>query len=200
MRSRKLKSALWAATAVPPSFSTSLRNYRRNKTLFPNTMSTGIKDTSTLSHILTPTPRAGSCSAAQFSKQVSASRSYAGWLTVCSHRAEWPEHFMCKPVLVWLASDVMKKSWQAESSHGRCAPTLPTPGAKPPTQMRAQATGRGDKTHQVSQPFWTLPSLFCHRCEIPSRQTDVVIDSDSSRHLFRGSVGVKPLVNRRSRC
>lgn len=68
-------------------------------------------------------------SAAQFSKQVNASRSYAGWLTVCSHRAEWPEHFMCKPVLVWLVSDVMKRSWQADSSHSRCSLTLPGPRA-----------------------------------------------------------------------
>lgn len=172
-------SAVWTLAALPPSLSLHWETTRRNKTAFPNAEREGIKDTDRILYTLTPTPSAGEvCSTVQFSKQVSASRSYAGWLTVCSHRAEWPEHFMCKPALLWLLSDVMKRSWQAESSHSRCSPTLPGPGANAPTQMPAHATGRGDKTHQVTLPFRMVPTLSCHRCEMPSRQTLTVTESD----------------------
>lgn len=92
--------------------------------------------------------------AAQFSKQVSASRSEAGWLTVCSHRAEWPEHFMCKPALVWLVSDVMKRSWQAESSHSRCSPTLPGPGAN---AFSAKACSGNRKSRQNTSGNFAFP-------------------------------------------
>lgn len=117
-------------------------------------------------------------SSAQFSRQVSASRSCSVWLTVCSYRGEWPEHFMCKPVLVWLISDVMKRSWREESSHSRCSPTLPSPAASAPMQTPAQATGRGDKTHQVTLPLWMVPSLSHHRCKAASIQTSMVTGSD----------------------
>lgn len=100
---------------------------------------------------------------------------------------------MCKPALVWLVSDVMKRSWQAESSHSRCSPTLPAPGANAPTQMPAQATGRGDKTHQVTLPFWMVPTFSCHRCEMPSCQTLMVTDGD--RHLFQGTTCAVELSN-----
>lgn len=137
-------------------------------------------------YTLTPTPSAGEvCSTTQLSKQVSASRSYAGWLTVCSHRAEWPEHFMCKPVLVWLVSDVMKRSWQAKSSHSRCSQTVPGPKANAPAQMPAQATRRSDKTHQVTLPFWMVPTLYCHRCKMPSCQILIVTEND----MFLSAVG-----------
>ena len=131
------------------------------------------------SYILTPTSNAREvCMTVQFSKQVSASRSWTGWLTVCSRRAEWPEHFMCKPAVVWLISYVMKKSWQPDSSYSNCSPTLPGPQANAPIQMPAQATGRSDKTHQITLPFWMVPTLYCHRCMIPSHQMLIVIGKD----------------------
>lgn len=118
----------------------------------------------------------------EFSSRVRASRFRGGWLTVCSHRAEWPEHFMCEAALVWLFSEVMRSSWLAESSHSRCSLTLPCPRANAQMQMSAQATGRGDKTHQVTLPFRTVNTLHCHRCVIPPHQTVIVIRCDR-QHL-----------------
>lgn len=72
--------------------------------------------------------------------------------------------------------------WQAESSHSRCSLTLPRPQANAQMQMFAQATGRGDKTHQVTLPFRTVNTLLCHRCVIPSYQMIIVIQCDR-QHL-----------------
>lgn len=86
--------------------------------------------------------------------------------------------------LAWLVSQVMRRSWQAESSHSRCSLTLPNPPpqANAQMQMSAQATGRGDKTHQVTLPFRTVNTLPCHTCVIPSHQMIRVIGCDR-QHL-----------------
>lgn len=119
------------------------------------------------------------CTAAQFSKQVSASRSCAGWLTVCSHGGEWPEHFTSKPPLVWLLSDVMQRSWQREEQPQQMHSDTPrSPEANAPTQIPAWASGRGDKTHQVTFPLRMVPALSCHRRWMPPRQALMVIRSD----------------------
>lgn len=89
---------------------------------------------------------------------------------------------MCEAALAWLFSEAMRRSWQAESSHSRCSLTLPSPQANAQMQMSAQATGRGDKTHQVTLPFRTVNTLPCHTCVIPSHQMIIVIECDK-QHL-----------------
>lgn len=95
----------------------------------------------------------------------------------------------CAAPLRWavrseLQGSAVGKSWQAESSHSRCSLTLPSPRANAQMQMSAQATGRGDKTHQVTLPFRTVNTLPCHRCVIPSHQMIIVIECDR-QHLCR---------------
>lgn len=102
----------------------------------------------------------------------------AGWLTVCSHRAQWPEHFMCKAALAWMVSDVIRSSWQEESSNSRYRSTHSGPQANPSKQMPAQATGRGDKTHQVPLPFRIILTHSCHICLRLSHQTEMATGSD----------------------
>lgn len=65
--------------------------------------------------------------------------------------------------------------WQAESSHSRCSLTLPSPQANAQMQMSAQATGRGDKTHQVTLPFRTVNTL-------PLSQMCNTFPSDDNSH------------------
>lgn len=134
------------------------------------------------------------CSTVELSKQVSASRSYTGWLTVCSHRAEWPKHFMCKPLPVWQLSDVMKKSWQAECSHSRCSPTLQGPEANAPTKYRSGNQRQWQNTSGVNDHWKGQAPYLGRMCVVEGLLTGATIQTNhlnwcnqrkqSSKYLF----------------